>query len=186
MSERWLPVVGHEGAYEVSDQGRVRSLDRIVLRGGRPMKRRGGILAGWTSKRGYHVVRLGRGRDRYVHHLVLEAFVGARGPGEECCHGLGGPLDNRLENLRWGTSADNKRDQVLHGTHSRVRRTHCPREHPLAAPNLLPGRARRGYRACLACHLARNWARGKALTAVEFKATADRFYAGIVGVMPLS
>lgn len=28
--ERWLPVVGFEGLYEVSDHGRVRSLDRIV------------------------------------------------------------------------------------------------------------------------------------------------------------
>jgi NUMOD4 motif len=32
MQENWLPIVGYEGLYEVSDLGRVRSLDRIVER----------------------------------------------------------------------------------------------------------------------------------------------------------
>jgi NUMOD4 motif len=31
--ERWLPVVGYEGYYEVSNLVRVRSLDRITCRG---------------------------------------------------------------------------------------------------------------------------------------------------------
>ncbi len=32
MIERWVPVVGFEECYEVSDLGRVRSLDRLVVR----------------------------------------------------------------------------------------------------------------------------------------------------------
>lgn len=53
---------------------------------------------------------------RYVHHLVLEAFVGPRPDGMECCHGIGGASDNSVENLRWGTKAENFADKRLHGT----------------------------------------------------------------------
>ena len=185
MIERWLPVVGHEG-YEVSDQGRVRSLDRVVQRGVRPMRRRGAMLTTWVGKRGYPLVSLGRGNVRYVHHLVLEAFVGLRGVGEECRHGPGGARDSRLENLCWGTSRENKLDQVRDGTHPQASKRTCRRQHELVEPYLLSHLLRRGARSCLACHRARNWARGRELTDEEFTTAADRFYADLVGVMPLS
>lgn len=53
-----------------------------------------------------------------VHRLVLESFVCPRPEGAECRHLNGDPSDNRLANLRWGTSADNKADQRAHGTMS--------------------------------------------------------------------
>lgn len=38
-TERWLPVVGHENAYEVSTSLRVRSLERnVIRRNGCPMR----------------------------------------------------------------------------------------------------------------------------------------------------
>ena len=33
VTEQWRPVANYEDSYEVSDQGRVRSLKRVVLRG---------------------------------------------------------------------------------------------------------------------------------------------------------
>jgi hypothetical protein len=53
-------------------------------------------------------------RVRWVHRLILEAFVGPCPSGMECCHGPGGKLDNRLSNLRWDTRAANFADLYLH------------------------------------------------------------------------
>lgn len=109
--ERWLPVPGMEGAYEVSDMGRVRSLDRLVVNGPRGATRplRGRVLRIHLAK-GYPSVSLGASRKACVHTLVLLAFVGPRPDGMECCHWNGDPTDNRLQNLRWDTSSNNKKD----------------------------------------------------------------------------
>jgi hypothetical protein len=50
-----------------------------------------------------------------VHRLVLEAFVGPCPDGMEARHLSGDPADNRLENLEWGTRADNRADIDRHG-----------------------------------------------------------------------
>lgn len=52
----------------------------------------------------------------YVHHLVLEAFVGPRPDGYEGKHENGIPHDCRLSNLTWGTKAANEHDKNRHGT----------------------------------------------------------------------
>ena len=56
---------------------------------------------------------------RYVHHLVLLAFVGARPPGTEARHLDGDPTNNAPENLAWGTHQENFMDCVKHGTDTR-------------------------------------------------------------------
>ena len=58
----------------------------------------------------------GKNHVRYVHRLVLEAFVGPCPEGLECRHRNGNPSDNRLENLCWGTHAENVADKQSHGT----------------------------------------------------------------------
>ena len=57
-----------------------------------------------------------RGRIYLVHRLVLEAFVGPRPVGTECCHNDGNPANNALHNLRWGTRKTNMGDRIRHGT----------------------------------------------------------------------
>lgn len=76
-------------------------------------------------------VRTGRNRDRLVvyvtndtarkrqylkqvHHLVLEAFVGPRPPGLECCHNDGNSMNNKPGNLRWDTHQANMEDLKRH------------------------------------------------------------------------
>ncbi len=51
-----------------------------------------------------------------VHRLILEAFVGPRPGGLECCHWDGNPENNRLDNLRWDTPKSNALDSIRHGT----------------------------------------------------------------------
>lgn len=58
----------------------------------------------------------GKQVNRYVHRLVLEAFVGPCHPGMECCHNNGITSDNRLVNIEWGTRKKNAADKIRHGT----------------------------------------------------------------------
>lgn len=72
-----------------------------------------------TGANGYRCVSLwkdNRERRMYVHHLVLNAFVGERGPGQEALHADGSRTNNAISNLRWGTRAENVADMVKHGT----------------------------------------------------------------------
>jgi hypothetical protein len=71
------------------------------------------------SSVGYPMVQLSRCGEavaRNVHTLVLTAFVGPRPDGMECRHLNGVRADARLENLAWGTKAENMADKSDHGT----------------------------------------------------------------------
>lgn len=107
MYEIWKPVPTWEGLYEVSDLGRFRSLPRQTARG----IRGGKVVRGTIRHDGYWEVQLtapGRPRRKcFLHHLVLEAFVGPCPNGQEALHGPGGKLDASLKNLKWGTRAKN-------------------------------------------------------------------------------
>ena len=51
-----------------------------------------------------------------VHRIILETFVGRRPEGYVCRHLNGNALDNRIENLCWGTPRENVQDAIKHGT----------------------------------------------------------------------
>lgn len=157
-TERWLPVVGYEGYYEVSDLGRVRSLDRRIVRRGAPAFLRGRVLRQTTVDHGRATVSLCRDGQRdlsRVSTLVLRAFIGAPPAGFEGCHNDGDPANNHIGNLRWDSHQANMDDQFKHGTRYGISKTHCPRGHLLSAPNLVASMAKRGTRTCMACARAR-------------------------------
>lgn len=157
-TELWKPVPGWEGLYEVSDLGRVRSLDRIDSSGRR---RRGQLMKTPPSRSGYLVVNLrrdGHSTVRLVHVMVLEAFVGSRPIGMSACHGDADRANASLANLRWDTYSENNRDVVRHGHHNQSDKTHCPQGHPYIDINLKPHDLARGYRRCKACAQARTYA----------------------------
>lgn len=176
MTERWLPVVGYEDFYEVSDQGNVR---RVMATAGAQVGR---ILKATPSKKGHlHVTlhRDGKRVDHWVNRIVLTALVGPCPAGMEACHAPDlDPANNRMDNLRWGTSGENKLDSVEHGTHHEASRTRCPREHPLAGINLVPSSLARGQRDCLACSRARKYASYHGIPLTQ--EIADRYYEALI------
>lgn len=107
----WRRVVGFEDFYEVSNKGDVRSIARIGP-GGRIMASKP-IKPGLSSY-GYWQIGL-RGKTTRVHVVVAEAFHGPRPRGAVCRHLNGDKLDNRAENLAWGSHADNEADKRAHG-----------------------------------------------------------------------
>jgi NUMOD4 motif/HNH endonuclease len=142
--ERWLPVPGYEDLYEASDLGRVRSL------------RRNGLILkpSYSNTGGYALVLLysaGHGSGQYIHRLVATAFIGPCPDGMETRHRDNDPTNNALTNLIWGTSGENKLDQVGHGTHPEARRDVCDHGHEFTPGNTYIRRDGRS-RACRACH----------------------------------
>lgn len=134
-AETWKPIPGWEDLYEVSDHGKVRSLDRIDRKGA---FRRGRLLKAVEDKRGrmnLHLCKDGYKKPVRVHRLVLESFVGPCLPGMEACHANDDPTDNRLSNLRWDTPSANQHDAVRNGKHGSAKKTHCSKGHPFSEEN---------------------------------------------------
>lgn len=133
--EKWVAVPDWEGAYEVSDQGRARSVTRVITvlnpKGVLAERRlRGRVLKAGVLKNGYEMVSLtAPGRTRYyayVHDLVMAGFVGPKPKGLEVCHDNGARTDNRLANLRYDTRSANSLDRRRHGTVNALKGEACP------------------------------------------------------------
>lgn len=114
--EQWKPVVGYEGIYEVSDLGRVRSLDRTVARNG-PQQGQlsvlsviGGLRRAHVTPKGYLRIQLVKDGDRknwMVHRLVATAFIPNPAALPEVNHKSGDKSDNSVSNLEWVTASGN-------------------------------------------------------------------------------
>lgn len=126
MKEKWLPVYGWTGFYEVSDRGRVRSLSRtIILKDGRKRPMKGRVLKHGSNPDGYPLVVLARNGEKHtkmVHVLVAMAFRGKRPSGFHTRHKDGRAQNCRAGNLHYGTPSQNSRDRVDHGTVNRGER----------------------------------------------------------------
>jgi hypothetical protein len=97
-----------------------------VLEDGTIIGRRGKPMKGAVNRvTGYRVITCKEnGRDKVfaVHVMVCEAFHGARPfPGAQVRHLDGNKLNNRADNLKWGTAAENAADRSKHGDRGRVR-----------------------------------------------------------------
>lgn len=121
----WLPVVGYELEYDVSDTGMVRSKGRYLL--DRRYWKGGLLKESLCSDGSYYKVTLSKDgvpRTHMVHQLVAQSFIGPCPEGMEVCHNDGNSLNNYRSNVRYDTRENNHADKVAHGTDNRGSRNH--------------------------------------------------------------
>lgn len=103
--EVWKEIEGYEGIYEVSSLGRVKSLPR-------PYRKKELILTPTSNGTGYLIVGLRKDKrlkSLLVHRLVLQAFDPVDSPKElEGNHKDFNVTNNRLDNLEWVTTQENR------------------------------------------------------------------------------
>lgn len=107
MQEIWKDIKDFEGMYQVSNLGRVRSVDRFDSMG---RLRKGAIKAISDNGRGYKVVRMYKDNKQkicYIHRLVATAFIENPDNKPEVHHVDSDRSNNKLENLQWVTTKEN-------------------------------------------------------------------------------
>lgn len=114
MNEWWLPVRGFGDRYFISNLGRVkRAAD-------------GSLVSVWRLS-GYPAVTLRfmkEAKNRMIHSLVMESFVGPRPDGLGVAHLDGNKDNHRLSNLSYVTQKENISHKKAHGTLVRGEKQH--------------------------------------------------------------
>lgn len=107
--EIWKPYPGLEGVYEVSNTGRVRSLDRVCVdKNGRKFRRKGKVLSQYKNRKGYKMCMFNN-KNTSVHRLVAKVFIPNPDPDNktQVNHKDGNKDNNHVSNLEWVTGAEN-------------------------------------------------------------------------------
>lgn len=111
--ERWKDVIGLDGMYQISDKSRFRRLARIYVDvNGRQQNLRAKILRTWICRStGYKMIQFGYKCVTYkntTHRLLGIHFIQNPENKPEINHKNGLRWDDRLENLEWATSSEQK------------------------------------------------------------------------------
>lgn len=113
--EIWKPVPGYEGYYEISNLGRVKSIDRCVSCKGHPHHVREHIKSTTLTATGYPAVSLSKNRKVVqipIHQILMGAFVPKPIEATEIDHINTIKTDNRFQNLRWVTHKENMNNSI--------------------------------------------------------------------------
>jgi hypothetical protein len=134
--ENWKDIQGFEGLYQISDMGRVKSIERAVTcgKGRRVVKER--IKRPGMQNKGYVVYNLFKNSKccpRLLHALIAKHFIDNPNNYPEVNHLNGIKTDNRIENLEWVTYSMN----IKHAYDTGLRKRRSPSAGKLGADNHL-------------------------------------------------
>ena len=109
--EYWFSIAGWDGLYEVSNHGRIKSLERKITAGSRTYVIHERILRPRHDKDGYMMVDLqnaGKVVTHKVHRIVATTFLENPCNKPQVNHKDGNKANNRVENLEWVSDSENK------------------------------------------------------------------------------
>lgn len=108
-NEIWKAIKNYEGFYEVSSEGRVRSVERLDARG---QHRRSKVISikNIRSSKQVTLFRDGKRKNFLVKKLVADAFLETPQANEKLIYVDGNPENNCVENLKWQKKAQRKRN----------------------------------------------------------------------------
>lgn len=113
-NEIWKPIKGYEGYYEISNLGRVKSIERFVKQGKLNRHVSEKLKSESINPYGYPTVTLckdRRSRSYPIHRLIAEAFIPNPENKPQVDHINTNRKDYSLSNLRWVTSKENSNNE---------------------------------------------------------------------------
>ncbi len=109
-NEIWKDIIEYEGLYQVSNYGRIRSLETFVNHRYGKRIRKGKIKTLAVNKGGYHTVNLFKDNETKMlkaHRALMQAFVPNPENKRTVNHKDGNKLNNHISNLEWATHKEN-------------------------------------------------------------------------------
>lgn len=117
MKEIFKDIKGYEGLYQISNLGRVKSLERDIKLRQYTKHVDAFIMRQDLNKRGYLYIRLtknGKQKAFRVHRLVAEAFIDNPNSLSQVNHIDFNRTNNNVNNLEWVTPQDNTNHSIEH------------------------------------------------------------------------